>query len=104
MWCNDWVLLQNFVWNKNIFSLWVEPSLNVSKLSKDKWINVINDFFSLKSSEDIKKTYWNFDVITGSNMFAHIDNIIDVIRWVKNLLNKNWVFIFEVHYLLDFIK
>lgn len=104
MWCNDGVLLQNFINDTKIFSLWIEPSNNVSKFAIDKWIQVINTFFTESKSQDIVKEYWEFDIITWSNMFAHIDNIIDVIHWVKNIIKKDWVFIFEVHYLLDLMK
>ena len=44
------------------------------------------------------------DVITGSNVFAHVDNIHEIIKAAKVLLKENGVFIVEVHYLLDLRK
>jgi methylation protein EvaC len=104
LWCNDGVLLQNFIDDKRIVTLWIDPSENVSALARKKWIHVMNDFFSEKKWEEIWDEFWLFDVITGSNMFAHIDDIVDIIKWVKKILKKDWVFIFEVHYLLDLIQ
>lgn len=104
MWCNDWVLLQNFINDTDIFSLWIDPSENVYKLAKDKWLKVKNDFFNKKSAFNILNEYWKFDVITWSNMFAHIDDISEIIISAKKILKKDGVFIFEVHYLLDLMK
>lgn len=104
MGCNDGVLLQYFKDDWDIFSIGIDPSENVTKLAKDKWLSVINDFFSPTSAEKIVAEYGKFNVLTGSNMFAHIDNIIDIINGAKIILQENWVFIFEVHYLLDLIK
>jgi predicted TPR repeat methyltransferase len=67
-------------------------------------LRVINDFFNPSSAQKIVHEYGNFDVLTGSNMFAHIDDIIDVIEAAKIVLKKEGVFIFEVHYLLDLMR
>lgn len=104
MWCNDWVLLQYFQGNPDISSLWIDPSENVSKMAQDKWLEVINDFFNTESATAIVGKYGQFDVLTGSNMFAHIDDIIEIINAAKIVLKEDGVFIFEVHYLLDLLK
>jgi hypothetical protein len=41
---------------------------------------VINDFFSKKTAEEIVIKYGKFQVFTGSNVFAHIDNIGEIIE------------------------
>jgi methylation protein EvaC len=104
MGCNDGVLLQYFKDDPEIFSIGIDPSENVTQLARDKWLHVINDFFSLQSAEKILEKFWKFDVLTGSNMFAHIDNIIDVIQAAKTILKDDGVFIFEVHYLVDLLR
>ncbi len=104
MWCNDGVLLQYFQNDKDISAVWIDPSVNVSKMAKDKWLNVINDFFSISSAQEILEQYWGFDVLTWSNVFAHIDNIIEIIQASKIILKQEGVFIFEVHYLLDLLR
>jgi ubiquinone/menaquinone biosynthesis C-methylase UbiE len=104
MWCNDGVLLQYFQNNRNISTLGIDPSSNVSKMAQDKWLDVINDFFNVASAEKIAKKYGKFDVLTWSNMFAHIDDIMEIIQSAKMILKDNGVFIFEVHYLYDLLK
>ena len=47
--------------------------------------------------------YNKFDYITGSNVFAHIDDIHSVVEASKILLKNNGKLVIEVHYLLDLI-
>lgn len=101
---NDGVLLQNFKDDPEMFSLGIDPSENVCALAREKGLQVINDFFNQRSATEIEQHYGKFDVVTGSNMFAHVDDIIEIISGVKKILRPDGVFIFEVHYLLDLIK
>ena len=61
-------------------------------------------FFTKKNSEIIKKKIGGFDIITANHVCAHVTNLSDFFNGVKNLLNENGVFIFEVSYLADVIK
>ena len=101
---NDGVLLQYFMNNKNIKTLGIDPSVNVSKIARKKGLNVIVDYFSQKSALKINQKYGLMDVVTGSNVFAHVDDIHEIINAAKILLKENGVFIVEVHYLLDLRK
>lgn len=102
--CNDGVLLQNFLGDKNIRVIGIDPSENVSLLAKKKGLNVITDYFNIASAKKIKEQYGSMDVVTGSNVFAHTDNIHEIIKSAKYILKDNGVFIVEVHYLSDLIK
>ena len=101
---NDGVLLQYFKDIKKIKTIGIDPSVNVSKLAKKKGLNVIVDYFTQKSALKIKQKYGLMDVVTGSNVFAHVDDIHEIIKAAKVLLKENGVFIVEVHYLLDLRK
>ena len=103
MGCNDGVLLQYFR-EGAIKAVGIDPSENVCAMACKKGLIVLNDFFRPKSAITLREEHGKFDVITGSNMFAHIDNIIEIIDGVKIALKGDGVFIFEVHYLLDLIK
>ena len=102
--CNDGILLKQFKTTKNIFCLGVEPSKNISKLAKKKGIKIINEYFNKKNAIKILNKYDKFDLITGSNVFAHIDDIHSVVEASKILLKEKGNLIIEVHYLLDLIK
>jgi hypothetical protein len=77
----------------------VDPATNVVNSIDSKDITVINDFFSEKLALEIKENHGLFDAIVSSYSFAHIDNMIDIMKGVKCLLKENGVFVFEVYYL-----
>ena len=76
-----------------------EPSDNISKISKGKGNDVINDFFTLKTVEKNKIHPSSIDLITASNCFAHISEIDEILIAVNYLLKpESGTFIIEVHY------
>lgn len=100
--CNDGILLKPLK-NLGLNVLGVDPAKNVVKIAKEKGLDVIDEYFGSELSKQILKNYGNADVIVGNAVFAHVDDLSDIILGVKNLLNKNGVFIFEVNYLGDMI-
>lgn len=97
---NDGTLLKSF--NKKYFRLGIEPT-DVAKLSKKNGIDTIQAPFSYDLSQKIKKKYGKFKLITAANVFAHIDNVHQVLKGIINLLSKDGVFINESHYLKNFM-
>ena len=81
--CNDGYLLQFFM--KKFDVLGIDPSKNMTKIAKSKNIKVINDFFTSKSANIIKK-FGKFDLIIANNVFAHNPNMISIMRSVRKLL------------------
>jgi SAM-dependent methyltransferase len=100
---NDGVFLKEFSSN-DAFCLGVDPSLNVSKKAKEKGINIFNDYFNAESSRKIVEKYGHFDIVTGSNVLAHMDDVHTVVTAAKNVLRSSGVIIVEVHYLPDLIN
>ena len=76
---------------------------NIVKITKEKGLNVINDYFDLNTSKEIMQKYGKADIIVGNAVFAHVDNLDEIILAVKNTLEDNGVFIFEINYLGDMI-
>ena len=74
--------------------LGVDASKFMVKLSKKK-INSIHKIFTFKESKKIKKFFGTADIIVANNVFNHSDKPLDFLKGVKNLLNKNALFIFE---------
>ena len=44
------------------------------------------------------------NVITAANVFAHIENVHDVMKGISTLLDKKGIFISESHYLINLLK
>ena len=96
--CNDGVMLKPFA-AMGVKAVGVDPATNVVNSIEAKDITVINDFFSEKLALEIKEKYGLFDAIVSSYSFAHIDNMVDIMKGVKCLLKEDGVFVFEVYYL-----
>jgi len=101
--CNDGIMLKHIV-AKGIKHLGVEPSENVAELARAQRVEVIEEFFNSSSAGDIVKKYSQADVICGSNVMCHIENINSVFEGVNILLKDDGVFFFEDPYLLDIVK
>lgn len=84
--------------------LGIDPSRIPANEAKKNKIKTIVDFFSHKKSNEIKKRFNKFDVIIANNVYAHMDNLNDFTKGIKNLLKNEGFFIFEISYLPDVIK
>lgn len=101
--CNDGVLLKNFYNSKFDLCIGVDPAKNIIKKIDNSKIKLINDFFSFKLSQLIKKKFGKIDLIIANNVFAHSFFIRDIAKGINNLLSDDGVFIFEVHYIKNII-
>lgn len=77
--------------------LGVDPARNVAKLAKERGVETIMDYFGKQSAKKIVKKFGPAKIIVANNVFAHIDDIHDVLKGVDILLHDNGHFIFECH-------
>lgn len=99
--CNDGVLLQYF--KKDIKAIGIDVSENITEIARQRGFEVVTGYFNAKNAELLKKRYGLMDVVTGSNVFAHADDIHEIIKAAKYMMNKDGVFIVEIHYVKDLI-
>jgi len=100
---NVGVLLSGFK-SKGLEVLGIEPSSNVADIAKKNGINTMVEFFSSKLAEEIQKKYGKASVITGTNVFAHINDLDDFIVAADHLLTEDGIIIIEAPYLLNLIE
>jgi SAM-dependent methyltransferase len=100
---NDGIALKPFK-NKGIKVVGVEPAKNIAKIANENGITTINGYFSKEVEKQINDVYGNADLITASNIYAHVNDLTDFTHSVFKLLKKDGCFIVEVQYLLDTIK
>jgi len=98
--CNDGTQLE-FFRSLNCEILGVDPAKNLRKITLEKNIPVIVDYWSKALAKKIRK---KFDIITGTNVFAHVDNIMDFLLACKEVLNENGYIILEFPYCDKMIK
>jgi len=101
--CNDGVLLYPLK-KLGVKVLGIDAAENVVQLTNQRGLNVIHGFFGLTIADAIVKKHGRADVITASNVFAHIDDLDSVMQGVDHLLSAKGWFIVEVHYLIDLLK
>ncbi|MDA9697672.1 class I SAM-dependent methyltransferase [Candidatus Pelagibacter sp.] len=98
---NDGNLLSNF---KDDFKVLGVTPEDIGKIAINKGIPTILKYFNKEVATLIKKKHGKPNVITATNVFAHIDNPRKLLREILSLLDKDGVFITESHYLLPFLK
>ena len=84
--------------------LGIEPAVHIAKIAEEAGIKTIPEFFSVRLAERIVKQNGNADIITATNVFAHIDDLDETIEGIKFLLDRDGIFIIEAPYLIDFIE
>lgn len=100
---NDGILLSPFK-SLGVRVLGIEPAANIAKAANDAGIKTMNAYFSTGLAKKIASRYGKAKVITATNVFAHIDDLEEVIKGLQTLLQKDGIFIMETPYLIDFIE
>lgn len=98
---NDGNLLQNFKNNHRVLGVTPEK---IGKLAIKKGIPTIIDYFNKETSKKIIKKYGKAKIITATNVFAHMDNINQILKSIIKTLTNDGIFISESHYLLPLIS
>lgn len=101
--CNDGVMLKPFA-ALGVRAVGVDPATNVVNSVQQEGFTIINDFFNEAVARKIREQYGQFDAITSSYSFAHIDDMVSVGKGVADLLKDDGVFICEVYYLGTLIE
>ncbi|MBI3366230.1 class I SAM-dependent methyltransferase [Candidatus Roizmanbacteria bacterium] len=100
---NDGIMIKHIT-AAGIRHLGIEPSKNVAEVSKKFGVNVSSVFFNKKTAQEIVKKYGKADIICGSNVICHIENVNSVFEGVGVLLSDDGYFFFEEPYIYDIVK
>jgi SAM-dependent methyltransferase len=93
---NDGTLLRQFK-ELGCRVLGIDPAQEISRQATASGIETINAFFTNKLAATLPKA----DLIVANNVFAHIDNLRDVVAGIRTMLQSTGAFVFEVSYLKD---
>lgn len=96
---NDGSLLKEFKDEIGLKVLGIDPATNLVAISDSIGVPAICDFWSSELAVKLDKA----DLITATNVFAHVDNVSDFLSACKIALKQNGVLVIECPYLIDFI-
>lgn len=98
---NDGTLLSNFKGYAKVLGITPE---DIGKLAIEKGIQTILEYFRPEVVTKVIKKYGKAKVVTAANVFAHIEDVNEVLENIVSLLRSDGVFISESHYLYPLIK
>jgi Methyltransferase domain/Putative zinc binding domain/C-methyltransferase C-terminal domain len=92
--CNDGSLL-DFFREKGAITVGIEPT----DAAKDSKHFIINSFFDSVSAKEVLNRIGKPDFITFTNVFAHIEDLNQLLKNLMSLIDEHTVVIIENHYL-----
>jgi SAM-dependent methyltransferase len=100
---NDGYLLQYFK-EKSIPCLGIEPTANTAKVAKEKGINTLTEYFTESKAKQVAINFGKADLILGNNVFAHVPDINDFVKGLKELLKDSGTITLEFPHILTLIE
>lgn len=98
---NDGNLLSNFKDAHRILGITPEE---IGKIAIQRGIPTILEYFTRNVAARVSAGWGLAKIVTATNVFAHIENVNEVVANILSLLAKDGVFITESHYLLALIE
>lgn len=100
---NDGSQLQYFK-ELGIRVLGVDPAQNIAKIANEKGIKTIPEFFNYPLAKKLRKESIQADLIFGSNVLAHVPEIIDFVKGLKIILKEEGTAVFDFPYIQGLLE
>jgi len=100
---NDGLLLSQFKkWGVHV--LGVDPAKNLANEATIRGIPTIPRYWNYETAKFIREHYGNADIITATNVLAHVDDLNSFMKGVRTILHRDGIFIVEVPHVLQYLK
>jgi SAM-dependent methyltransferase len=99
---NDGSLLKAFR-NEGMRVQGIDPARDIAASATAEGIPTAADFFTSELARKIRDKQGRAALFCANNVFAHIDNMSDVVKGIRLLLADDGAFVFEVSYIVDMI-
>ena len=100
---NDGYLLKNFV-AADIPCLGIEPTASTADAAEKLGIPVLREFFGEALGKQLAAKYHQADLIAGNNVYAHVPDINDFTRGLKEALKADGTITLEFPHLMRLIE
>jgi hypothetical protein len=84
--------------------LGVEPAENIARLAIWEGVPTRIEFFNAVTAKKLHHEWGQADLILGRHVFAHIDDLSDLLAGLETVAHPGTVIAFEVPYLVDFFQ
>lgn len=81
----------------------VDPARAIANAATAEGVPTIPEFFTSAIADKIRNDQGPAAVLCANNVFAHIDDMSDIVTGIRKVLAPDGVFVFEVSYILDMI-
>lgn len=98
---NDGTLLSNF--NEKHQVLGIEPT-DMAQLANERGVRSKQAFMGTEAARDVVGEFGKAKVITAANVFAHMENLDDIMTGILTMMTDDGVFISESHYLMSLLE
>ena len=89
---NDGCLLEQF--KKRGFKIaGIEPASNIAKIANENGIPTIQEFWDENAAKELVRKFGKPDIVTATNVFAHVDDVHGFVKNVKSVLKPEGIFI-----------
>lgn len=85
-------------------TLGIDPALNIASVANEQGVETLAEFFSAPVARSVRSKFGAADLILGRHVFAHIDDLADIVAGIRDLLAPDGVFAIEVPYALDLLE
>lgn len=100
---NVGVLLGNFKANGTRI-LGIDPAANIVRIAEKNGIPTLNELFSADLCVKIRGEHGRASMITASNCFAHVNDLVDFVKGLDVLLTPEGVFVMEAPHFQTLIE
>jgi hypothetical protein len=98
---NDGTLLSNFVSRGPVCG--IEPT-QAGELAKKRGIPTLISFMNRQAVRTVVSEHGKAKMVAATNVFAHIEDIHEIVQCILELLTDDGIFVSESHYLLSLIE
>lgn len=99
---NDGSLLKAFK-SHGMRVVGIDPARAIAAAATADGVPTLPEFFTSAIAAEIRAAHGPAALFCANNVFAHIDNLSDIVTGIRTVLAPDGVFVFEVSYIVDMI-
>ena len=100
---NDGTLLR-FFQERGMRVLGIDPARKLAEVATQAGVETWPTYFSTELARHIREEYGPAAIVTVNNVFANVDDTIDMVEGIREMMSPDGLMVFETFYLLDLVE